>query len=153
MARSQFETGEQSDSRFDRRIDLLRVLAEPIRLRLLALLDAGGEVCVCHLHEAVELPQPTVSRHLAVLRDHRLVETRRQGLWVHYRLAEGLDPTTAPLLRAALLGCEDFAHFRADRHRLEVLVKPAALEQQADCCSSETSTIVNISKTTRKGKS
>src|SRR5208337_2244819 len=52
---------------------MLKAFADPVRLRLLNLL--GGEqeeVCVCHLHEALELPQPTVSRHLAYLRKHGL---------------------------------------------------------------------------------
>jgi ArsR family transcriptional regulator len=65
---------------------LFKALADATRLRILALL-VGGEVCVCELHGALKLPQPTVSRHLAYLRRSGLVATRRQGLWVHYRLA------------------------------------------------------------------
>src|SRR3954447_6868664 len=67
---------------------LLRALADPVRLRLLNLLSEDKEVCVCHLHEALGLPQPTVSRHLAYLRKNGLVAGRRGGLWVHYRLAK-----------------------------------------------------------------
>jgi hypothetical protein len=52
---------------------LLKALADPARLRLLNLLAGGREVCVCHLHEALELPQPMVSRHLAYLRKSGLV--------------------------------------------------------------------------------
>jgi ArsR family transcriptional regulator len=47
---------------------------------------------VCHIHDSLGLPQPTVSRHLAYLRRAGLVETRREGLWIHYRLAS-LDDT------------------------------------------------------------
>ena len=68
-------------------IELFKAFADPVRLRLLNLL-ADGEVCVCHLHEALELPQSTVSRHLAYLRKRGLVVDRREGLWVHYRLAK-----------------------------------------------------------------
>ena len=71
---------------------LLKAFADPVRLRLLNLL-AGREVCVCHLHEALGLPQPTVSRHLAYLRKAGLVVGRKDGLWVHYRLAEPGRPT------------------------------------------------------------
>src|SRR5919204_432990 len=70
---------------------LFRALSDATRLRILALL-VDGEVCVCRLHETLRLPQPTVSRHLAYLRRSGLVETRRDGLWIHYRLAT-LDDT------------------------------------------------------------
>ncbi len=68
---------------------LLKAFADPVRLRLLNLLSGDrDEICVCHLHEALGLPQPTVSRHLAYLRKHGLVAGRKEGLWVHYRLAK-----------------------------------------------------------------
>src|SRR5262245_7115319 len=70
---------------------LFKALADATRLRILALL-VGGEICVCEIHDALKLPQPTVSRHLAYLRRAGLVETRREGLWIHYRLAS-LDDT------------------------------------------------------------
>src|SRR5512135_1594110 len=69
-------------------VGLLRALADPVRPRLLNLLGACDGVCVHHLHEALELPQLTVSRHLAYLRKHGLVISRKEGLWVHYRLAK-----------------------------------------------------------------
>ena len=74
---------------------LLKAFADPVRLRLLNLLSGEREeVCVCHLHEALGLSQPTVSRHLAYLRRHGLVVGRKEGLWVHYRLAKA--STTSP---------------------------------------------------------
>jgi len=71
----------------DQSIELFKAVADPVRLRLLSLL-VEGEVCVCHLHEALDLPQSTVSRHLAYLRKRGLVVGRKEGLWVHYRLAK-----------------------------------------------------------------
>jgi ArsR family transcriptional regulator len=68
-----------------------QALGDQTRLRILALLSTG-EVCVCHIHESLDLPQPKVSRHLAYLRRTGLVETRKAGLWVHYRLAPLPDP-------------------------------------------------------------
>lgn len=73
---------------------VLKVLGDRTRLRILGLL-LHGETCVCDLHETLKVPQPKVSRHLAVLRNAGLVETRRQGLWVHYRLAELTDSRLA----------------------------------------------------------
>ena len=79
----------------DRRIlaleSLFKALADGTRLRILGLL-LSGEVCVCHIHESLKIPQPKASRHLAYLRRAGLVDTRRDGLWIHYRLAELGDP-------------------------------------------------------------
>lgn len=65
---------------------LFKALSDETRLRILALLTAG-ELCVCDLMAVLELPQSTVSRHLAYLRNSGLVEDRRQGVWMYYRLA------------------------------------------------------------------
>jgi ArsR family transcriptional regulator len=70
---------------------LFKALADPTRLRILGLL-LTGEVCVCHIHESLKITQPKASRHLAYLRRSGLVETRREGLWIHYRLARQADP-------------------------------------------------------------
>jgi ArsR family transcriptional regulator, arsenate/arsenite/antimonite-responsive transcriptional repressor len=89
----------QTAEPLDDSIELFKAFADPVRLRLLNLL-AGDEVCVCHLHEALDLPQSTVSRHLAYLRKRGLVIGRKEGLWVHYRLAK---PTGE--LHRKLIGC------------------------------------------------
>lgn len=82
-----------------------RALGDPIRLRLVALL-AHGELCVCHLTAALALPQSTISRHLGLLRAAGLVDARRQGSWIHYRLANQKDPVSSAVvasLTAALV--------------------------------------------------
>jgi ArsR family transcriptional regulator len=61
-------------------------LTDPNRRRILALLRQGGEHCVCALYGTLDLAQPKVSRHLGVLRAAGVVATRREGLWVHYRI-------------------------------------------------------------------
>jgi ArsR family transcriptional regulator len=68
--------------------DLFKALSDPIRLRLVVLLAAHGEVCVCVLAEALQEPDFKISRHLRILRSAGVVETRREGTWMHYRLAE-----------------------------------------------------------------
>lgn len=80
--------------------DLYRALGDETRLRIMALLR-DGEVCVCHLHGSLRLPQPTVSRHLAYLRNAELVAARRQGVWMYYRLAE-MPPAIRPVIDSAL---------------------------------------------------
>jgi ArsR family transcriptional regulator len=98
---------------------LVKGFADPVRLRLLSLL-AGGEVCVCHLHEALELPQPTVSRHLAYLRKRGLVVGRKDGLWVHYRLAKPASDLHRQLL-ACVPACLGPELANRDRERLSRL--------------------------------
>jgi ArsR family transcriptional regulator len=61
-------------------------LNDPIRRRILALLLIHDERCVCDLNAVLDAPQPKVSRHLGVLREANLVLTRREGVWMHYRL-------------------------------------------------------------------
>ncbi len=77
--------------------NVLKALADGTRLRILGLLGTG-ETCVCTLHESLDLPQAKVSRHLAYLRRAGLVETRKDGRWVHYRMASAPTPVVAVLL-------------------------------------------------------
>ena len=63
----------------------LKALAEPARWRIVQHL-ANEELCVCHLVEALDMPQPLVSHHLRVLRDAGVVETERHRYWTYYRL-------------------------------------------------------------------
>jgi len=65
---------------------LLRVLADPTRLRLAVALSRNGETCVCILAEGLAEPEYKISRHLAVMRSAGLVEARRAGTWMHYQL-------------------------------------------------------------------
>lgn len=81
--------------------EVYRALADETRLRILALLR-DGEVCVCHLQGSLRLPQPTISRHLAYLRKSRLVEARRDGVWMHYRLAAAESPVVKQVVESAL---------------------------------------------------
>lgn len=63
---------------------LFKALSEEIRLRIINLLSTG-ELCVCDLVAILDLPQSTVSRHLAYLRNCGLISDRRDGIWMYYR--------------------------------------------------------------------
>lgn len=102
--------------------DLFRALADETRLRIIALLSIG-ELCVCHLQTALDCSQPKVSRHLGVLRAAGVVEARREGGWVHYRLA----PQTSALRRqqlAALGAAFDRPALRRTHERLRAGAGP-----------------------------
>jgi ArsR family transcriptional regulator len=66
---------------------IFKALSDPIRLRIVLLLQSEGELCVCDLMAVLKLPQSTVSRHLAYLKRSCLVDTRRQGVWMYYQLS------------------------------------------------------------------
>jgi len=104
---------------------LLRALGDETRLRLVALL-AHGELCVCHLHEALELSQPLVSRHLAVLRAAGIVADRRAGSWVHYRLVAQTDPERARVLATLTEAFARRAPVRRDLARVKKSCGPEA---------------------------
>ncbi|MFP5379912.1 MAG: ArsR/SmtB family transcription factor, partial [Vicinamibacteria bacterium] len=104
---------------------LCRTLGDETGLRILALL-ARGEVCVCQLHGSLRLPQPTVSRHLASLRRAGLVAARRDGVWMHYRLAPDLDPVLRTTLDAVLHALTHTDTTATDARRLEKVDGPRA---------------------------
>jgi ArsR family transcriptional regulator len=108
----------RSDPRFTQMNAALKALADPTRLRILGLV-AGGEVCVCHLHEALGIPQPTASRHLAYLRRTGLVDGRRDGLWVYYSLAKLPDDILQTLVGAVTHCAGHVETVVRDRKRLE----------------------------------
>jgi ArsR family transcriptional regulator len=116
---------------------LFKALADPTRLRLIGLLSSG-EVCVCHLHESLGVPQPTASRHLAYLRRAGLVVGRKDGLWVHYRLAELQDPVVQSVFDAAAHAVGHVRANAADRRRLTSRVgaspRTIVVEARRGCC-------------------
>jgi ArsR family transcriptional regulator len=67
---------------------IFKVLSDPIRLKLAVLLAIRGETCVCELEIALNEPQFKISRHLGIMRKGGIVEARREGTWMHYKLAK-----------------------------------------------------------------
>lgn len=128
-----------TDSRLTILEEAFKALADSTRLRILGLL-AGGEICVCNIHECLGIPQPTASRHLAYLRKKGLVLTRKDGLWVHYKLAPLDEPVIRMLLSAvthALCHCDAVKN---DRQRLEAQTgccAPVAAPARFECCTRE----------------
>jgi ArsR family transcriptional regulator len=78
------------------------LLGDCTRRRMLALIAVEGEVCVCEFVAALEELQPSVSRHLALLREGGWIVSRREGTWMHYRL--GTLPEWARSILDALVG-------------------------------------------------
>jgi len=116
-----------------------KALADVTRLRILGLL-LTGEVCVCHIHQSLKISQPKASRHLAYLRRAGLVDTRRDGLWVHYRMASLPDPVVGAIGAAVRHALTHVDAVQRDAERLTSITgccRPAAGEAaSAPCCAA-----------------
>jgi ArsR family transcriptional regulator len=89
----------------ERRAELLRALADPTRLSMLAALTrAEAPICICDFTAVYGLSQPTISHHMARLRETGLVDATRSGIWTYYRLRQDLPAQVRALLEAALAG-------------------------------------------------
>lgn len=95
---------------------LFRALADQTRLRILNLIG-DSEVCVCYFVETLRVAQPKISRHLAYLRKVGLVETRKEGIWVHYKLTRFSDPHEERIVREALAWIEQSPVAHQDKKR------------------------------------
>ncbi|UST87204.1 metalloregulator ArsR/SmtB family transcription factor [Pseudomonas siliginis] len=79
---------------------LFKCLADDTRAKISLLVVREGELCVCELTEALDLSQPKISRHLALLRSAGLLLDRRQGQWVYYRLNPDVPAWVTAVLKA-----------------------------------------------------
>ena len=114
---------------------LFKALADVTRLRILGLL-LTGEVCVCDIHESLKIPQPKASRHLAYLRRSGLVETRREGLWIHYRLGSLGDPVMGAIVDAVRHALTHVESVQKDGERLQ---------KRTGCCVPSPSDVAGVS--------
>lgn len=106
--------------------DFFDALSDETRRRLLALLVNDDELCVCELCYALDMPQPKVSRHLAVMREDGVLTVRREGLWIYYRIHPLLPSWAYRILDQMVQGCAALALFEGDRKRLgEMPNRPA----------------------------
>jgi len=114
---------------------LFKALADATRLRILGLL-LTGEVCVCDIHESLKIPQSKASRHLAYLRRVGLVDTRREGLWIHYRLGKLPDPVLAAIVDAV---GHALTHTETVQHDAE------RLQKRTGCCLPSPDDVARVS--------
>lgn len=94
-----------------------QALGDNTRLRLLNLMG-DQEICVCYFVEILGQAQPKISRHLAYLRSAGIVEARREGKWMHYRIVMPGNAGAAQVLRQTLAWLQEDRSMQADRTRL-----------------------------------
>ncbi len=99
-------------------VNIFKSLADETRLRLLMLQQGKSELCVCDLMHALDMPQSTVSRHLAYLKKSGWLHDRRGGVWMYYSLKKDLDPWLQAQLGPVISTLAGDASCRADQERL-----------------------------------
>lgn len=98
---------------------LFKSLSEETRLRIVLLLQEKGELCICDLMVALHLPQSTVSRHVAYLKNAGWLQDRRGGVWMHYSLSADLGRPQRDLLVMISAICAASPEAEQDRIHLQ----------------------------------
>ncbi len=108
-------------------LKVMKALSDPSRVKIVKALQFKP-MCVCEIHTALGLAQPTVSKHLKILEDAGLVEWKKNGLWVNYALADG---NTTPYA-ATLLG--NLKHWLQDDAEVTRIVERLPSVRREDIC-------------------
>ncbi len=114
-----------------------KALADESRVRILVALKSG-ELCVCQVLELLDLAPSTVSKHLAILRQARLIEVRKEGRWLYYRLADSDAPQVVH--DAIRWVCESLAKEKKtaqDAKKLKAIVR---MDPGVLCCQQRVDT-------------
>lgn len=99
---------------------LLKSLSDPTRLRIVLLLSRKPtpEICVCDLIGVLDMEQPKISRHLAVLRKNDVVTSQKRGQWVYYTISSTLPLWAQSILDNLIVGSRELEQFEADTNAL-----------------------------------
>jgi len=99
---------------------ITKALADANRARVLMFLR-DGELCVCQIIEMLHLAPSTVSKHMAVLHQARLVESRKEGRWVYYRLSDSADALIRGAIRWTQAALAPDGQVRADARAIRAV--------------------------------
>lgn len=117
-------------------IAITKALADENRLRAIGLLE-GRELCLCQIVEVLGLASSTVSRHMSILHQARLVETRKDGRWAYFRLTdEDASEVVVDALTMVLAGLAKDRQAKLDKKQLKAVLKlePEELcRRQSEC--------------------
>lgn len=107
--------------------NITKALADPNRVRIVMALREG-ELCVCRIIELLQLAPSTVSKHLTILKHAGLVEGRKEGRWMHYRLPHDRSSAAGKTLAWVFASLENASEIGTDRKRLDQ-IKVTDLDQ------------------------
>jgi len=119
-------------------LSVFKALSDRNRLRVFAALTAHEELCACQITELLGITGATASRHMGLLLSARLVQSRKEGRWVHYRLNHD-SPSFAPVMEWVQGQFRDDIDIRQDKTTLKEITscQPEELcrkQRQAECC-------------------
>jgi len=100
---------------------VIKALADGNRIRILSVL-VGRELCVCQIIEMLGLAPSTISKHLSILRQARLVDDRKEGRWMYYRRPDRPGPLVRQVLRLIDSALADDERMQADREQVEKIL-------------------------------
>lgn len=81
--------------------DIFKALADETRLTILALLLGHGELCVCDVEAVLQISQSKASRHLRYLKNAGLLDDRREGIWVYYKISRAVENEAGQVLQVS----------------------------------------------------
>ena len=116
-------------------MNLTKALSDEKRVRIMLALSTAGELCVCHISDLLSLAPSTVSKHLFLLKNARLLTARKDGRWMYYRLNNGPDAPAVVVEALAWIikAIADDPVIEADRQRLKDMT---SIPMPSVCCSS-----------------
>ena len=114
---------DRKNSQLREVLEMHKALSHANRLRALIALS-GNELCVCQITELLQLAPSTVSKHLSILKQARLVEMRKVGRWIYYRLSDqNADTIATEYIRLPGKTLDNDPQIRDDRKRLREILK------------------------------
>jgi DNA-binding transcriptional ArsR family regulator len=114
-------------------MNITKALADENRIRILLALNGRAELCVCQLIDLLQLAPSTVSKHLFILRNARLIRGRKEGRWMYYRLnTDEASQTVASALQWVIRSIAEAPQVRQDAARLDEI----QLEDTAQKCGT-----------------
>lgn len=119
-------------------IDFFNVLSDETRRRMLSLLMTEDELSVCELCHAVDCAQPKVSRHLAKMRQSKLLSVRRDGVWMYYRINPQLPAWAFKIVQLMAQAGESTQLLMRDRNRLLSMPDRPAREARPNAANAAT---------------
>ena len=130
-------------------INIAKALSDETRVRALMMLS-GGELCVCQLIEMLGLAPSTVSKHMSILYQASLVDTRKQGRWNYYRLAD--TDASEDVLRAVRWVQHSLADNRQIRADAKQVKRVCKMDKAQLCAHYKNSKLTHGRQTIRKGR-
>lgn len=108
-------------------LSITKALSDENRVRVLMALSSG-ELCVCQVIELLKLAPSTVSKHMSILKQARLIESNKNGKWVYYRLPDKTSSVAAEAIAWATRHLTSDATIREDARTLKAIIKQHPVE-------------------------